>query len=385
MIRYLTAGESHGKGLVALLEGIPANLELLPEDIDAELARRQMGYGRGGRMKIETDRVDILSGVRKGKTLGGPIALFVKNADYENWKKFMSPEPGGLPGNPLRRPRPGHADLAGGMKYAQRDLRNILERASARETTVRVAAGAVAKKFLGVFGVRVQSHVAQLGSVTAPVPRNLPFDLNLKADRSPVRMLHAPSERKAMALIDRASKAGDTLGGVFEIAVTGVPPGLGSHVQWDRKLDGRLAQAVMSIQAVKGVEIGRAFENAGRPGSQVHDEIVWKSGKGYGRLTNRAGGIEGGMSNGEVILLRAAKKPISTLKKALRSVDIESKEPMRAGYERSDVCALPAAAVIGEAVCAWTLADTLLEKTGGDHMGEIRQRWAALLKEQARY
>ena len=385
MIRYLTAGESHGKGLVALLEGIPANLELVPADIDVELARRQMGYGRGGRMKIETDRVEILSGVRKGRTLGGPIALFVKNADYENWKKFMSPEPGGLPGNPLRRPRPGHADLAGGMKYAQRDLRNILERASARETTVRVAAGAVAKKFLGVFGIRVQSHVAQLGSVVAPAPRTLPLDLNLKADRSPVRMLHTPSERKAVALIDRASKAGDTLGGVFEVAVTGVPSGLGSHVQWDRKLDGRLAQALMSIQAVKGVEFGRAFENAGRPGSQVHDEIDWKPGKGYGRLTNRAGGCEGGMSNGETILLRVAKKPISTLKKALRSVDIDSKEPMRAGYERSYVCALPAAAVIGEAVCAWTLADALLEKTGGDHLAEIRQRWAALLKEQARF
>lgn len=375
-IRFLTAGESHGKGTLVILEGFPAQLEVPSVAINGELARRQKGYGRGGRMLIETDQVEILSGIRRGLTLGSPITLFVKNKDYENWEKIMTPEIGqGAPGNPLRRPRPGHADLPGGMKYNHRDLRNILERASARETTARVAAGAVAKLFLSHFGILVQSYVTRLGSVKSPFSPSYGPHLNLLADRSPVRMLDKPSEKKAMALIDSAKQKGDTLGGIFEVVLTGVPIGLGSHVQWDRKLDGKLAQSLMSMQAIKGVEIGHGFENASLPGSQVHDEIAYQNKKGYYHRTNRAGGIEGGISNGEPIVVRVAKKPISTLKKPLRSVDIETRQEIKAAYERSDVCALPAASVIGEALCAWVLADSLLEKLGGDFMGEIQARY----------
>ena len=326
-------------------------------------------------MLIEKDQVEILSGVRKGKTIGSPIALFVKNKDYENWEKIMTPDL--MPektGNPLQRPRPGHADLSGGLKYNQRDLRNILERASARETTVRVAAGAVARKFLKSFGILVQSHVSKLGQVESHSTVRVDNHLNEKADKSPVRMLEKRSEKKAMKLIDGAKKKGDTLGGIFEVIVTGVPPGLGSHVQWDRKLDGRLAQALLSLQAIKGGEIGEGFKNATRYGSQVHDEIFYGKNKGFYHMTNRAGGIEGGMSNGEPIIVRAAKKPISTLRKPLRSVDIKTKEAIKAAYERSDVCALPAPSIIGEALCAWVLADAFLEKMGGDFMDEISQR-----------
>jgi chorismate synthase len=385
MIRFLTAGESHGKGLTVVLEGLPAHLDLSSEDIDAELSRRQAGYGRGGRMKIETDRVEILSGVRRGKTLGSPITLWIPNKDYENWAKVMSPGPEASLGQPLKRPRPGHADLAGGLKYDHRDLRNILERASARETVLRVAAGAVAKKFLAEFGVLVQSHVVSLGPVVARIPAYRPRDLNELSDASPVRMLDKAASRKAVAAIDLASRRGDTWGGVFEVVATGLPAGLGSHVQWDRKLDGRLAQSVLSIQAVKGVEIGQAFAQSAQSGSRVHDEIFWSKRRGFHHKTNRAGGIEGGITNGEPVVVRAAMKPISTLKTPLRSVHIDTKEPLRAGYERSDICALPAAAVIGEAACAWVLADALLEKTGGDHLGEIRARILSLRRDHARF
>lgn len=375
-IRFLTAGESHGKGLVVILEGFPAHLDITAEEINVELSRRQKGYGRGGRMLIEKDQVEILSGVRKGSTLGSPITLFIKNKDYENWEKVMTPDPiREKTGSPLLRPRPGHADLTGGLKYNQRDLRNILERASARETTVRVAAGAVAKKFLRFFDISVQSHVRQLGTIVSRTIVRTTESLNEKVDKSPVRMLDKRSEKKAIKAIDEAKKKGDTLGGIFEVIATGVPAGLGSHVQWDRKLDGRLAQAILSLQAVKGVEIGEGFSNAIRYGSQVHDEIFYDKKRGFYHRTNRAGGIEGGMSNGEPIIVRVAKKPISTLRKPLRSVNIQSKQEMKAAYERSDVCALPAASVIGEALCAWVIADAFLEKIGGDFMGEINQRF----------
>ncbi len=385
-IRFLTAGESHGKGTIVILEGFPAGLFISSEDINFELARRQRGYGRGGRMLIESDQVEVLSGIRKGVTLGSPITLFVKNKDYENWEKIMNPDlVQGSFGNPLKRPRPGHADLSGGIKYNHRDLRNILERASARETTVRVAAGAVAKKLLKNFNIFIQSYVYQLGSVVSkkkPIRYN---DLNSQADQSPVRMLGKRAERKAISLIDLAKKKGDTLGGIFEVIVTGVPVGLGSHVQWDRKLDGRLAQSLMSLQAIKGVEIGNGFSNAVQPGSKVHDEIAYQTKKGFFHLTNRAGGIEGGMSNGEPIIIRVAKKPIATLKKPLRSIDIETKREIRAAYERSDVCALPAASVIGETICAWVIADAFLEKMGGDFMEEIQQRYQLYLKHIRNY
>ncbi len=376
MIRFLTAGESHGKGLVVILEGFPAHLPITAENINHELSRRQKGYGRGGRMAIEKDQVEILSGVRKGLTLGSPISLFVKNKDYSNWEKIMSPEPLNLEkGNPLIRPRPGHADLPGGLKYNERDLRNILERASARETTVRVAAGAVAKQFLSCFGIQIQSHVVQLGSIKSIFRKLNLKNLNHKADLSPVRMLDSRATRKAITFIDAAQKKGDTLGGIFEVVASGVPVGLGSHVQWDRKLDGRLTQSLMSLQAVKGVEIGNGFENSVKLGSQVHDEIAYRKRIGFYHRTNRAGGIEGGISNGEPIILRVAKKPISTLRKPLRSVDINSKKEIKAAYERSDTCALPAASVIGEALTAWVLADAFLEKMGGDFMGEILSRY----------
>jgi len=385
MIRLFTAGESHGKGLIAILEGFPSNLPLSSVEIDHELSRRQMGYGRGGRMKIEKDRVEILSGVRKGKTLGGPIALAVWNKDHAQWVSVMGQEPGPSGGRELFRPRPGHADLGGGLKYDHHDLRNILERASARETAMRVAAGAVAKAFLGCFGVTVQSHVVTLGSVESVVSQLPLVGLNKRADASPVRMLNPIAEKKAIQTVDRAISRGDTLGGVFEVVSTGLPPGLGSHVQWDRKLDGRLAQALMSVQAIKGVEFGHGFKNAALPGSAVHDEIGWSRARGFFHKTNRCGGIEGGMTNGEPILIRAAMKPIATLRKPLASVDVRTKVSQKAGYERSDVCALPAASVIGEAVVAWTLADAFLEKMGGDSIREIHDHWKATARLQKRY
>lgn len=387
-ISFRTAGESHGRALTALLEGIPAGLSLQMErDVDPELKRRQGGYGRGRRMQIESDRAELLSGVRLGETLGSPIAMVIWNRDWENWTVAMSPLPAPEGTNPkaLRPhylPRPGHADLVGVFKYDRRDVRDVLERASARETTARVACGAVAKKLLADFGVRIGSHVVSIGDVEAEV-REVPADLNAAADRSPVRCLDAEAAARMMAAIDRAKERGDTLGGVFEVVVTGLPVGLGSHVSWDAKLDGRLAGAVMSIQAIKGVELGIGFEGARRPGSEVHDPIVRAEEKlragGIGRASNRAGGLEGGVTTGEPLTIRAAMKPISTLRRPLPSVDLRDGTPGEAAVERSDVCAVPAAAVVGEAMVALVLADAFLEKFGGDSMGEVRRNFEGYL------
>jgi len=380
-IRFLTAGESHGKGLVCLIEGLPANLELSSEYINRELERRQRGYGRGGRMKIEKDRVQILSGVRFGKTLGGPIALFIENKDWENWKEKMAVE-GERPDTavPFTRPRPGHADLVGGIKYNQRDLRNILERASARETACRVALGAVCKRFLEELGVFVGSYVVSIGPLCPPIEEQDLIKRHQLAEQSEVRFPDPSKDKEFMELIDRAKEMGESLGGVFEVFAVGVPPGLGSHVHWDRKLDGRIAQAMMSIQAIKGVEIGLGFEAAKRFGSEVHDEIGYREGEGYFRYSNNLGGLEGGITNGMPIIVRCAMKPIPTLTKPLRSVDVLTKEEVRAGKERTDVVAVPAASVVGESALALVLADAFLEKLGGDFMEEIKERYRIYLE-----
>jgi chorismate synthase len=380
-IRFLTAGESHGKGLVCIIEGLPANLELSSEYINRELERRQRGYGRGGRMKIEKDKVQILSGVRFGKTLGGPIALFIENKDWENWKEKMAVE-GERPETavPFTRPRPGHADLAGGIKYNQRDLRNILERASARETACRVALGAVCKRFLEELGVFVGSYVVSIGPVSPPIEEQDLIKRHQLAEQSEVRFPDPSKDKEFMELIDRAKEMGESLGGVFEVFAVGVPPGLGSHVHWDRKLDGRIAQAMMSIQAIKGVEIGLGFEAAKRFGSEVHDEIGYREGEGYFRYSNNLGGLEGGITNGMPIIVRCAMKPIPTLTKPLRSVDVLTKEEVRAGKERTDVVAVPAASVVGESALALVLADAFLEKLGGDFMEEIKERYRIYLE-----
>ncbi|MDT7911399.1 MAG: chorismate synthase [Thermocrinis sp.] len=380
-IRFLTAGESHGKGLVCIIEGLPANLELSSEYINRELERRQRGYGRGGRMKIEKDKVQILSGVRFGKTLGGPIALFIENKDWENWKEKMAVE-GERPETavPFTRPRPGHADLAGGIKYNQRDLRNILERASARETACRVALGAVCKRFLEELGVFVGSYVVSIGPLCPPIEEQDLIRRHQLAEQSEVRFPDPSKDKEFMELIDRAKEMGESLGGVFEVFAVGVPPGLGSHVHWDRKLDGRIAQAMMSIQAIKGVEIGLGFEAAKRFGSEVHDEIGYREGEGYFRYSNNLGGLEGGITNGMPIIVRCAMKPIPTLTKPLRSVDVLTKEEVRAGKERTDVVAVPAASVVGESALAIVLADAFLEKLGGDFMEEIKERYRIYLE-----
>jgi chorismate synthase len=380
-IRFLTAGESHGRGLVCILEGLPANLELSSEYINRELERRQRGYGRGGRMKIEKDRVQILSGVRFGKTLGGPIALFIENRDWENWKEKMAVE-GERPETavPFTRPRPGHADLAGGIKYNQRDLRNVLERASARETACRVALGAVCKRFLEELGVFVGSYVVSIGPVCPPIEEKDPIKRHQLAEQSEVRFPDPSKDKDFVELINRAKEMGESLGGVFEVFAVGVPPGLGSHVHWDRKLDGRIAQAMMSIQAIKGVEIGLGFEAAKRFGSEVHDEIGYREGEGYFRYSNNLGGLEGGITNGMPIIVRCAMKPIPTLTKPLKSVDVLTKEEVRAGKERTDVMAVPAASVVGESALALVLADAFLEKLGGDFMEEIKERYRIYLE-----
>jgi len=380
-IRFLTAGESHGRGLVCIIEGLPANLELSSEYINRELERRQRGYGRGGRMKIEKDNVQILSGVRFGKTLGGPIALFIENKDWENWKEKMAVE-GERPETavPFTRPRPGHADLAGGIKYNQRDLRNILERASARETACRVALGAVCKRFLEELGVFVGSYVVSIGPVSPPIEEQDLVKRHQLAEQSEVRFPDPSKDKEFMELIDRAKEMGESLGGVFEVFAVGVPPGLGSHVHWDRKLDGRIAQAMMSIQAIKGVEIGLGFEASKRFGSEVHDEIGYREGEGYFRYSNNLGGLEGGITNGMPIIVRCAMKPIPTLTKPLRSVDVLTKEEVRAGKERTDVVAVPAASVVGESALALVLADAFLEKLGGDFMEEIKERYRIYLE-----
>jgi chorismate synthase len=378
-IRFTTAGESHGRALVALVEGVPAGLPLSAADIDADLARRMRGHGRGARMKIEADAVQLLAGVRSGETLGSPIALLIENRDWANWEDVMSP--GATDEEPRRRlvrPRPGHADLAGTLKYDRTDARDILERASARETAARVAAGAVCRRLLAEFGVEIGSHVVALGGVEAASPASLPAPLNAAADRSPVRCLDPEAERAMIERIDAAKAAGDTLGGVAEIVARGLVVGLGSHVSWDRKLDGRLAGALMSIPAVKGVSVGLGFGAAAVPGSSAHDEIVRaapgegaRSG-GFARPTNRAGGLEGGITTGEPLVLRIAKKPIATLMNPLRSVDLDTGAAAQAQSERSDTTAVPAAAVIAESMVALVLADAYAEKFGGDSLGEMR-------------
>lgn len=392
ILRFLTAGESHGKGLVGILEGVPAGLTLSSEDIDRELKRRQMGHGRGGRMKIEQDRAEILSGVRWGKTIGSPISLLIENRDWKNWQEGMSSDSkyaGSIP--PVTRPRPGHSDLAGALKYGHTDIRNILERSSARETAMRVAIGAITKRFLSEFEIYIGSYVIQIGNEKSQVSGVRCQVSELKkifeeAEKSPVRCPDKKTSEKMVELIDKAIKKGDSLGGIFEIVATGIPVGLGSHIQWDKRLDGRLAQALMGIQAIKGAEVGMGFEMSEKFGSEVMDEIFYGSkqaknnGTGFYRKTNNSGGIEGGMSNGMPIILRAAMKPIPTLKKPLRSVDIKTKQPIEAAYERSDTCAVPAAAVVGEAMTALVIADAVLEKFGGDSIVETKRNFDSYLK-----
>jgi len=417
-LRYLTAGESHGKALVGILEGMPSGLLLSSSDIDNDLLRRQGGYGRGARMKIESDRAEILSGVRWGKTIGSPITLLIENKDYKNWLEGMSPGPeaeGSIP--PVVNPRPGHADLPGAIKYGHHDTRNVLERSSARETAARVALGAVAKKFLSEFNVTIGSYVLQIGEIRVQGPvgqrakrpkgsaRTLESlnpeilaSMSEKAEKSPVRCPDEQASKKMVSLIDRAMKDGNSLGGVFEVFVAGLPAGLGSHVQWDRRIDGRLAQALTSIHAIKGIEIGLGFEMGKRFGSEVMDEIFYASpchlltkrgiggsnvstgfATGFYRKTNNAGGVEGGMTNGMPVILRACMKPIPTLRKALRSVDIVTKKPVQAAYERSDICAVPAAGVVGEAMVALTVADAFLEKFGGDTVSEVKRNYESYI------
>ncbi|MGH7529381.1 MAG: chorismate synthase [Gemmatimonadales bacterium] len=382
-LRFTTAGESHGRGLVGILEGLPAGLSITAAQVDAELKRRQGGYGRGARMKIESDRIEWLAGVRAGETLGSPIAMLIWNRDWEHWQDVMAPEP--LPAERRRqvtRPRPGHADLAGSLKYDRADARDILERASARETVARVACGAVCRALLAEFAIEIGSHVVELGGVVArgvaaggPDAGPWPRPLNAASDASPVRCLDPDAEREMIARIDAAKAAGDTLGGIVEVVGLGVPVGLGSHVSWDRKLDGRLAQAMMSIPAVKGVELGLGFEAARRKGSEVHDEIL----PGFARATNRAGGTEGGMTTGEPLTVRVAMKPISTLMSPLKTVDLKTGAPAQAQSERSDVTAVPAMGVIAEAMMAIVVAQALLEKFGGDALNEVKRNVAGYL------
>jgi chorismate synthase len=402
-LRFVTAGESHGKALVVIVEGLPAGLPVTAEWVDRDLARRMMGYGRGARMKIERDRVELLSGVRAGETLGTPVAMLIRNRDWENWEDVMAAEgtPGDLRRRRVTRPRPGHADLVGVLKYDRLDARDILERASARETVARVAAGALARRLLDEFGVDIGSHVVSLGGVRAEPPAELPCPLNQAADRSEIRVLDAAVEAEIIARIDAAKKDGDTLGGEVEVVARGLVVGLGSHVSWDRKLDGRLAGMLMSIPAVKGVEIGLGFEAARRLGSAVHDPIdghdaappvAGDARAGFARRTNNAGGVEGGITTGEPLVVRAAMKPISTLMSPLPTVDLVSGAPANAQSERSDVTAVPAMGVIAEALVALVLADAMLEKFGGDSLGEMKRnfgsyvaalgaRWTALRSE----
>ena len=378
-LRFTTAGESHGPGLVAVVEGLPAGLVLDREALDRDMARRQLGHGRGGRMKIESDAVEIRSGVRHGRTLGSPIAVLVANRDYPNWDVRMNPWPveGSDEVEESHLPRPGHADLAGLHKYGFTDVRNVLERASARETAARVAAGSLAKGFLGALGVSVHSHVTQIASVMAPERPDLGPDDFAGVDESPVRCLDEKASAAMVAEIDRLRKENESLGGKFEVRAFGLVPGLGSYVSWDRKLDGRLAQAVCSIQSVKGVSLGEAWDVAGRPGSEAHDEIFYDQERGWHRQTNHAGGLEGGMTNGAPLVVQAAIKPISTMTQPLRSVDTETKEPAQAMRERTDSTVVPAAGVVAEAMVALVLADAYREKFGGDHLDDVLAAVAA--------
>ena len=392
MLRFTTAGESHGRALVSILEGMPAGLPLLADDVNVELARRQQGYGRGRRMQIEKDAVQFLSGVRAGETIGSPIAMLIENRDWKNWEEIMdaAPDGGGESGAPLRarkravtRPRPGHADLTGLLKYDRQDARDILERASARETTARVAAAAVCKRFLGEFEVRIGSHLVHLGGIDAKRPDPMPENINEAADRSPLRTLDSDAEQRMIAHIDVVKRAGNTLGGICEVVVDGLPVGLGSHVSWDRKLDGRIGAAIMSIPAVKGVEIGMGFQSSRVTGAEVHDEIEMAPGRrrtgNVRRRTNRAGGLEGGMTTGEPLVVRVAMKPISTLMRPLGTIDVATQEPAAAVAERSDVTAVPAMGVIAEGMLALVVANAFLEKFGGDSLAETRRNYDSYL------
>ncbi len=390
MLRYLTAGESHGPALVSILEGMPSNVPMAAADINVDLVRRMGGYGRGGRMKIERDEVEILGGIRYGKTLGSPVALLIRNRDWENWKHVMAPEAEAALGDADRRtmtrPRPGHADLIGGLKYDHRDLRNVLERASARETAARVAVGAACKCLLRQFGIRVVSHVVEMGGIRANTDGLTAEEIVAQAETSPVRCADPAAGQAIMAKVDEARARGTSLGGVFEVLLLDPPVGLGSYVHWEHRLDGRLAQALMSIQAIKGVEVGLGFEISRRFGSEVQDEIFYEApgqgpaaDAGFHRRTNFGGGLEGGMTTGQPIVLRAAMKPLSTQYKPLASVDVVTKEASRAGVERSDITAVPAAGVVGEAVVALVIAQALCEKFGGDSLAEMQRNHAGYL------
>ena len=392
MLRFTTAGESHGQALIAVLEGIPAGLPLLASDVDEQLARRQQGYGRGRRMQIEQDAVEFLAGVRAGQTIGAPIGMMIRNRDWKNWQEIMDPAP--RPEDPTRkravtRVRPGHADLVGMTKYDREDARDILERASARETTARVAVGAVCRRFLGEFGVRIGSHLVSLGDIDAKRPSPMPDDINAAADGSQLRTLDADAERRMIERIDAVKRDGNTLGGVAEVVATGAIVGLGSHTAWDRKLDGRIGRAIMSIPAVKGVEIGMGFAAARATGAEVHDEMDPAPQSirtaGVRRRTNRAGGLEGGMTTGEPLVVRVAMKPISTLMKPLATVDVATGESAKATAERSDVTAVPAMGVIAEAMVAIVLAEAMLEKFGGDSLRETRNNYDGYVSQISRH
>jgi len=376
-LNLTTAGESHGPGLTCIVEGLPAGLELHRDELNRDLARRQLGHGRGGRMKIEKDKVEVTSGVRHGRTLGGPIALSVVNRDYANWEERMNPWPVDAELAEVHLPRPGHADLVGTQKYGLTDVRDVLERASARETAARVAGGALARAFLSALAVSVHSHVIQITGVSAPRRHDLgPSDF-AAVDDSPVRCLDPEASRAMVAEINRLRKANESLGGVFEVLAFGVHPGLGSYVSWEERLDGVIGQAILSIQAVKAVSIGDGIEVAGLPGSQAHDEIFYDDRRGFWRETNRAGGLEGGMTTGEPLVVRGSMKPLPTLTKPLRSVDIATHEPAEALRERTDSCTVPAAGVVGEAMLAYVLADAYRRKFGGDHIDDVRQAVSA--------
>jgi len=389
MLRFLNAGESHGPALTVVVDGLPAGIPIDRAAIDADLRRRQGGYGRGGRMKIESDSVEILSGVRHGVTLGSPVSLVIRNRDHDNWRDVMATDPQ-PPEARVRRalkyPRPGHADLAGALKYLTDDLRDVLERASARETTSRVAAGGLARALLSTVGVGVRSHVLQIGDASVTAPHPIGWEALDAIEQSPVRCADAVAEAAMIRVIDQAKKAGDTAGGIFEVVAHGVPAGLGSFSQWDRRLDGRIAQALMSIQAVKAVAIGAGFAAGSTAGSGFHDDILFDDTAGLHRGSNRAGGLEGGVTNGEDLRAQAVVKPIPTLVMPLRSIDLRTKEPQAASFERSDTCVVPAAGVVGEAMLAWVIADAVLEKFGGDSLTELgdhleatRTRWKTFL------
>ncbi len=379
MLRFTTAGESHGRALVAIVEGLPAGLPVDLAQVNRELERRQWGYGRGGRMKIEQDKVEVLSGIRHGLTLGSPISLVIENKDWANWIEVMNAEPrevADAKSRRLSRPRPGHADLAGGQKFAARDLRNILERASARETAARVACGALVKQLVAAFGVEIRSHVIQLGGIPEK-PLELSWtEIAAVSDDAPLRCADPQLQQHMIELIDAKREAGDTVGGIFEVVARGVVPGVGSHTSWDLKLDGRLAQAIMSIPAVKAVSIGAGSEASALPGSEVHDEIAYNDEtKQFIRETNRAGGLEGGITNGEEVRIRGHLKPLSTLRRPLRSIDIDTKQEQLAAFERSDITAVPAAGVIGEAMVALVIGAAMREKFGGDSLGEMKSNF----------